>query len=98
MAIRYSQARSELRPSKPPEPAPGAQQGVLERVVGIVHRGEHPVAVRVQLSAVGADAAFELFLGDSGHSVRLVGRGYSEPCNREGVSWESECCGSRHRA
>ena len=41
------------------ERAPGAQQRVLERVLGVVHRPEHPVAVRVQLPAVRVDQASE---------------------------------------
>ena len=55
VAIRYSQERSELRPSKRRQPAPGAQQRLLQRVLGVVDRAEHPVAVRVQLPAVGLD-------------------------------------------
>jgi hypothetical protein len=34
------------------QPAPGAQERVLEGVVGVVDRAEHPVAVRVELLAV----------------------------------------------
>jgi hypothetical protein len=39
------------------QPAPGAQQGVLEGVLGVVDRAEHPVAVGVQRPAVGLDEA-----------------------------------------
>ena len=34
------------------EPAPGAQQRLLDGVLGVVHRAEHAVAVRVQLAPV----------------------------------------------
>ena len=62
VAIRYSQARSELRASKRRQPAPGAQQRVLQRVLGVVHRAEHAVAVGVQLRAVGLEQAAECIL------------------------------------
>jgi hypothetical protein len=50
------QPRAE-RPAaiEPAQPASGAQQGVLERVVGVVHRAEHPVAMRVQFGPIGLD-------------------------------------------
>ena len=57
VAIRYSHERSELRPSKRGRPAPGAQQGVLQGVLGVVDRAEHAVAVGVQRAAVGLDEA-----------------------------------------
>jgi hypothetical protein len=44
---------------EPAESAPGAQHGVLERVVGVVQRAEHPVAVRVQLAAMRVDKGAE---------------------------------------
>ena len=34
---------------------PGPQQGILQGVLGILDRAEHPVAVRVQLGAMGLD-------------------------------------------
>jgi hypothetical protein len=37
------------------EPAPRAQGDLLHRVLGVVDRAEHPVAVRVQLRAVGLE-------------------------------------------
>ena len=59
MAIRYSHERSELRPSNRAMPLPGAQQRLLERVLGVVDRAEHAVAVGVQLAAVRLDQAPE---------------------------------------
>ena len=50
------------------QPAPGAQERVLQRVVGVVHRAEHAVAVRVQFAAMGLDEAAERVL------VALLGR------------------------
>ena len=44
------------------QPAPRAQQRVLERVLGILERAEHPVAVGVKLAAVGLDQAAERVL------------------------------------
>jgi hypothetical protein len=37
------------------QPAPGTQHRLLERVLGVVDRAEHPVAVGVQLAVVGLD-------------------------------------------
>ena len=37
------------------EPAPGVQQRILERVLGVGHRAEHPIAVGVQGAAMGLD-------------------------------------------
>ena len=44
------------------QPAPGPDERLLERVVGVVHRPEHPVAVRVHRSAVGFDQLVEELL------------------------------------
>ena len=41
------------------ETAPGAKQRVLERVLGVVDRSQHPVAVGVQLATVGLDQTTE---------------------------------------
>ena len=38
--------------AQPGRAAPGAHQRLLERVVGVVHRAEHAVAVRVELGPV----------------------------------------------
>ena len=46
-------------PLEPRQAAPRAQQRVLERVLGVVDRAEHPVAVRVELAAMGLDEAGE---------------------------------------
>ena len=55
MAIRYSQARSEARSSKPPKPARGRQQRLLHYFLGVVERPEDSVAVQVELPPVGLD-------------------------------------------
>ena len=55
VAIVYSHERSELRPSNRGDPTPRAQQRLLDRVLGVVDGAEHPVAVGVQLAAVGLD-------------------------------------------
>ena len=39
--------------------APGAQHGLLHGVLGVVQRAEHPVGVRLELTAVGLDQAPE---------------------------------------
>src|SRR5205085_1015830 len=45
-------------------PSPGPEHGLLERIVGVVHRAEHPVAVRVELGSVRLDEVREVaFLG-----------------------------------
>src|SRR5262249_12857548 len=44
---------------EPRQAAPGAQQRVLECVLGVVHRAEHAVAVGIQLGAVGLDQPLE---------------------------------------
>jgi hypothetical protein len=36
------------------EPAPGGQQRLLQQVLGVLERAEDPVAVQLQLAAVGA--------------------------------------------
>ena len=53
VAIAYSHERSELRPSNRDSPRHALEQRVLERVLGVLHRAEHPVAVGVQLGAMG---------------------------------------------
>ena len=54
----------EPRPQRPRaleavESAPGPEQRLLERVLGVLQRAEHPVAVRVQLPAVRVDERAE---------------------------------------
>jgi hypothetical protein len=48
-----SQDRNELRPSNPASPRQAPSSASWERVVGVMHRPEHPVAVRVELGTVG---------------------------------------------
>ena len=55
------------------EPAPAAQQRLLERVLGVVQRAEHPVAVRVQLGAVGRDQVLERALVAAARRLRASG-------------------------
>ncbi len=40
---------------EPRQSAPGAHQRFLESVLGVVDRAQHPVAVRVELAAMGFD-------------------------------------------
>ena len=54
---------------EPGQPAPGAQRGVLEGVLGVLDRAEHPVAVRVELRAIRLEQAAE------GRLVAVAGRG-----------------------
>ena len=44
---------------EPRQPAPGAQQRFLERILRVGHRAEHPIAVSVELAPVGRDEALE---------------------------------------
>ena len=52
VAIRYSQVRTDERPSNAAGGRPGAQERLLDQVLGLVHRPGHPVAVREQLALV----------------------------------------------
>ena len=60
MAIVYSHDRAEAAVAQPRRAAPRAQQRLLQRVVGVVDRAEHPVAVRVQLGPVRLDEVREV--------------------------------------
>ena len=53
VAIRYSQARNVDRPANVCPRAPRAQERLLHRVLGLSNDAEHPVAVHVQLAAIG---------------------------------------------
>ena len=50
VAIRYSQARNSELPSNVLAAPPGAEERLLHGVLGLVERGEHAVAVDVQLA------------------------------------------------
>ena len=52
MAMRYSHERSDARPSKPVDAAPGPHHRLLHGVLGLEARAEHPVAVAGQLPPV----------------------------------------------
>ena len=62
---------------EPPQPAPGAQPRLLLRVLGVVHRAEHAVAVRVQLASQRLDEPREraLVAGARGVEVRERAQG-----------------------
>jgi hypothetical protein len=47
---------------EPRQPAPGAEEGLLESVLGVIDRAQHPVAVGVELSAVRLDQRPERIL------------------------------------
>ena len=58
---------SELRPSKRSSARHARSDDLLQRVLGVVHRAEHPVAVRVELAAVGLEQPREgLFVTGAG--------------------------------
>jgi hypothetical protein len=61
--------------AEPGQPAPGTQESLLQRVLGVVKRPEHPVAVRVKLSAVVIDDAAKDVLVFAAHG-ELAGKGH----------------------
>jgi hypothetical protein len=77
VAIRQSQACTEERPAKPASPRRG-QQCLLEQVLGVGERAEHPVAVQVQFTAVWVD---ELAEGLRAPASRALQRGVGHPDN-----------------
>jgi hypothetical protein len=88
VAIAYSQERSELRPSKRSQPAPGAQQRVLQGILGVVDRAEHPVAVRAEPAAVRADELAEggLVAGARGGEQVLLAHPLTPFCCQKAIS------------
>ena len=60
MAILYSQARSCASPVERLARPPGAQERLLQRVLGLLEGAEHPVAVHVQLAPVALDGLLEV--------------------------------------
>ena len=52
VAIAYSHALADARILQPGPAAPRTQHRLLQRVLGVVYRAEHPVAVRVELGSV----------------------------------------------
>ena len=89
VAIVYSQARSEERPSKLLKPAPGRQQRLLKRVLGVLERAEDPVAVDLQLAPVG--------LGELAERLLVAGAGAGQSARGHGriVSRGITVCGHR---
>ena len=59
MAILVEPGAQRAAALEATEPAPDPQQRLLQRVLGVVQRAEHPVAVGVQLAAVGLDQPLE---------------------------------------
>jgi hypothetical protein len=54
VAIAYSQVRSDARIlGEPADAPPGGQHRLLDDVLGVGQRSEHPVAVHLQLPPVG---------------------------------------------
>src|SRR5690606_27486278 len=76
--LQCAQARSGGDPVQPSaqrraafelvEGAPGPQVGLLDRVLGVVHRTQHAVAVDEQLAAEGCGELTELLGDRSGHA------------------------------
>ena len=65
---------------EPRQPAPGGQQRLLHRLVGVVQRAEHPVAVPSELAAVTGDQLGERLLvaglrGSQRHATKSCPRG-----------------------
>ena len=56
--------------AEPGQASPRAQERVLERVVGVVQRAEHAVAVRVQVSALLLDEVIEGGVHEGAHQPR----------------------------
>ena len=54
-------------PAESRQPAPRAQERVLERVVGVVQRAEHAVAVRVELGTLLLDEVIESWVHEGAH-------------------------------
>jgi hypothetical protein len=65
-AFRYSQVRNSVEPSKVPR-LRQAQERLLDEVLGLLERTEHPVVVDVQL-AVMAPGPFGELGSFAGHS------------------------------
>src|SRR5437763_14303638 len=59
---------------------PGPQIGLLDQVLGIVHRAHHPVAVRQQLPPERVGRPHELLTG--GHFLNLAGHSSGSFRNR----------------
>ncbi len=64
MAMRYSHARNRAVAVEPVPMTPRPQECLLYGVVGLVERGQHPVAVDVQLPAVPLGGGGERCLVD----------------------------------
>ena len=68
------QPRAHRRtPLEAPEPAPGAEHRLLDHVLSVLHRAEHPVAVQVQLPAQGiGELAEGLLVAGAGTRQQLL--------------------------
>ena len=71
LAMRYSQVRSEERPSKPSMARHAEHHGLLHRVLGLGPRAEHAVAEPGELPAVRLEGCLEL--GPTCGEVSTVG-------------------------
>ena len=58
---------------EPRQPPPGADERLLQGVLGVVHRAKHAVAVRVQLAAVRRDEPVERALVVAAGGFEQVG-------------------------
>ena len=59
VAMRYSQVRSDERPSNDGDALPRGEQGVLQRVFGVADRAQHPIAMHLQFALVRRDELTE---------------------------------------
>ena len=73
VAIRYSHERSAERPSKLSIALPGPHHRLLDGVLGLEGRAEHPVAVAGELPAVLLQVVFQPDLAPNGHGPRFYG-------------------------
>ena len=74
VAIRYSQVRSDGAALVLAEAAPGREQGLLQHVLGVLHRAEDPVAVQPQFGQVRTGEFAEgLIVSGAGPLQRGVG-------------------------
>ena len=75
--------------------APGAQVGLLHQVLGVVHRAEHPVAVRQQLAPVLAGHREEVLVGGARRCSSVIVSAVIVGCLlRAGAVW---LCRGRRR-
>ena len=67
VAMRYSQVRTEARSVNPASPRQAASKRLLQHVLGVGQRAEHPVAVHLQFAPVrGGELTERLLIAGPG--------------------------------